>query len=121
MEPLNCVAWLHDGMLETWTAHQIQTIDHGAAARAAGLPQDKVVLHTLTAGGSFGRRASFTADYVVEAVNVGQGDRRPRPVRVQRTREDDSARPVTPAHGPGRADCRNGRSRSAITHRRHPC
>ncbi|MET0341416.1 MAG: xanthine dehydrogenase family protein molybdopterin-binding subunit [Polyangiales bacterium] len=89
MEPLNCVAWLHDGMLETWTAHQIQTIDHQQAARAAGLPQDKVVLHTLPAGGSFGRRASFTADYVVEAVNVAKAINGRAPVRVQRTREDD--------------------------------
>lgn len=91
MEPLNCIAWLHDGMLETWAAHQAHTIDHQNAATTAGLPQDKVLLHTLPAGGSFGRRASFWSDYVIEAVNVAKAINGRAPVRVQRTREDDMA------------------------------
>lgn len=90
LEPLNCVAWLHDGQLETWTAHQIQTLDHRNAAAAAGLPMDKVKLHTLEAGGSFGRRCNVWSDYVVEAVNVAVAIKGKAPVRVQRTREDDT-------------------------------
>lgn len=89
MEPLNCVAWLHDGMLETWGAHQFPTFDHGFAAKAAGLPMDKVKLNGLISGGSFGRRANATSDFTVEAVNVAKAIGRPVPVRVQRTREDD--------------------------------
>ena len=58
MEPMNCVAWLHDGMLETWSGHQFPTFDHMFAAKAAGLPMEKVKLHTLVSGGSFGRRAA---------------------------------------------------------------
>jgi isoquinoline 1-oxidoreductase beta subunit len=58
MEPMNCVAWLHDGELETWSGHQFPTFDHMAAAKAAGLPMEKVRLHTLVSGGSFGRRAN---------------------------------------------------------------
>ncbi|MET0283108.1 MAG: xanthine dehydrogenase family protein molybdopterin-binding subunit [Polyangiales bacterium] len=87
MEPTNCVAWLHDGKLETWAGHQLQTIDHKLAAEAAGLPLDKVELHTLISGGSFGRRANPWADMVVEAVHVAKQVN--APVRVQRTREDD--------------------------------
>ena len=61
MEPMNCVAWLHDGMLETWCGHQFPTFDHMLAAKAAGLPMEKVKLHTLVSGGSFGRRANARA------------------------------------------------------------
>jgi isoquinoline 1-oxidoreductase beta subunit len=89
MEPLNCVAWLHDGMLETWAGHQFPTIDLANAAKAAGLPPDKVQLHTLVSGGSFGRRANMPSDFVVEAVNVVKAIGGRAPVRVQRTREDD--------------------------------
>ncbi|MET0340826.1 MAG: xanthine dehydrogenase family protein molybdopterin-binding subunit [Polyangiales bacterium] len=89
MEPMNCVAWLHDGMLETWAGHQVQTLDHQLAAEAAGLPQEKVRLHTLISGGSFGRRANPWSDYVVEAVHIAKAIGGRAPVRLQRTREDD--------------------------------
>lgn len=90
MEPLNCVAWLHDGIIETWGAHQLQTIDHQNAAAAAGLGMDKVKLNTLMAGGSFGRRANVWADFTVEAINVAKAINGRAPVKVQRTREDDT-------------------------------
>ena len=89
MEPMNCVAWLHDGQLETWAGHQVQTLDHKLAAEAAGLPMEKVKLNTLVSGGSFGRRANPWSDYVVEAVHVAKAIAGRAPVRVQRTREDD--------------------------------
>jgi isoquinoline 1-oxidoreductase beta subunit len=91
MEPQNCVAWLHDGRLETWAGHQFPTFDHMLAAKAAGLPMDKVTLHTLVSGGSFGRRANAYSDFTVAAVNVAKAIRRPVPVRLQYTREDDMA------------------------------
>jgi isoquinoline 1-oxidoreductase beta subunit len=89
MEPMNCVAWLHDGQLETWSGHQVQTLDHMNAAKAAGLPMEKVKLNTLISGGSFGRRANYQADFVVEAVNVAKAINGKAPVRVQATRESD--------------------------------
>ena len=89
MEPMNCVVWMHDGQLETWAGHQSQTGDHKLAAEAAGLPLDKVKLHSLISGGSFGRRANPWADYVVEAVHVAKAIGWRAPVRVQATRESD--------------------------------
>jgi len=89
MEPMNCVAWLHDGMLETWSGHQFPSLDHMAAAKAAGLAPDKVKLHTLVSGGSFGRRANAWADFTVAAVNVAKAIGGRAPVRLQFTREDD--------------------------------
>jgi isoquinoline 1-oxidoreductase subunit beta len=91
LEPLNCVAWLHDGVLETWSAHQFHSFDHGNAAATSGLPASKINLHTLVAGGSFGRRSTQTSDFVVEAINVAKAINGRAPVRVQRTREDDMA------------------------------
>ena len=89
MEPMNCVAWLHDGMLETWSGHQFPTFDHMLAAKAAGLPMEKVKLHTLVSGGSFGRRANAWSDFTVAAVNVAKAIGGKAPVRLQFTREDD--------------------------------
>ncbi|HKP58104.1 MAG TPA: xanthine dehydrogenase family protein molybdopterin-binding subunit [Polyangiales bacterium] len=89
MEPMNCVAWLRDGQLETWAGHQVQTLDHMMAAQAAGLTPDKVKLNTLVSGGSFGRRANYFADYTVEAVHVAKAINGKAPVRVQATRESD--------------------------------
>src|ERR1700675_2977370 len=90
MEPMNCVAWLHDGMLETWSGHQFPTFDHMLAAKAADLPMDKVKLHTLVSGGSFGRRANVWSDFTVAAVNVAKAIGGRAPVRLQFSREDDT-------------------------------
>jgi isoquinoline 1-oxidoreductase subunit beta len=90
MEPMNCVAWLHDGTLETWSGHQFPTFDHMFAAKAAGLPMDKVKLHTLVSGGSFGRRANVWCDFTVASVNVAKAIGGRAPVRVQFSREDDT-------------------------------
>jgi len=90
MEPMNCVAWLHDGTLETWSGHQFPTFDHMFAAKAAGLPMDKVKLHTLVSGGSFGRRANVWSDFTVAAVNVAKAIGGRAPVRLQFSREDDT-------------------------------
>jgi isoquinoline 1-oxidoreductase subunit beta len=90
MEPMNCVAWLHDGMLETWSGHQFPAFDHMFAAKAVGLPMDKVKLHTLVSGGSFGRRANGQSDFTVAAVNVAKAISGRAPVRLQFTREDDT-------------------------------
>jgi isoquinoline 1-oxidoreductase beta subunit len=91
MEPQGCVAWLHDGRLETWAGHQFPTFDHQLAAKAAGLPLEKVTLHSLVSGGSFGRRANAWSDFTVAAVNVAVAIKGRAPVRLQYTREDDMA------------------------------
>ena len=90
MEPMNCVVWLLDGILETWSAHQFTTLDHTLAAKAANLPMDKVRLHTLVSGGSFGRRANFVSDSTVAAVNIAVAIKGRAPVRLQFSREDDT-------------------------------
>src|SRR4029453_12518393 len=60
------------------------------AARGAELPMDKVKLHTLVSGGSFGRRANGWSDFTVAAVNIGKAIGGRAPVRLQFSREDDT-------------------------------
>ncbi len=87
MEPLNCTVDLRADSCEVWTGSQFQTIDRANAAKVAGLPNEKVQLHTTFLGGGFGRRANPQSDFVVEAVHVAKVAG--APVKVMWTREDD--------------------------------
>lgn len=87
MEPLNCVVKLTRDKCEIWTGCQFQTHDQAMAAKAAGLAPSQVEIHTLFAGGSFGRRANPASDYIVEAVEIAK--QVGSPVRLMWTREDD--------------------------------
>jgi isoquinoline 1-oxidoreductase beta subunit len=87
MEPLNCAVDLRTDSCEVWTGSQFQTVDRANAAKVAGLPNEKVQLHTTFLGGGFGRRANPQSDFVVEAVYVAKAAG--APVKVIWTREDD--------------------------------
>jgi len=90
LEPLNAVARLNaDGTLEVWGGHQMPDLYQAVAAQIAGLTPDKVTLHVLKTGGSFGRRATPDSDVIVEAVAVAKALGGRAPVKVQWTREDD--------------------------------
>jgi isoquinoline 1-oxidoreductase subunit beta len=89
MEPLNCTVDLRADSCEVWTGSQFQTIDRANAAKTAGLPPEKVQLHTTFLGGGFGRRATPQSDFTVEAVQVAKAAG--VPVKVIWTREDDMA------------------------------
>ena len=87
MEPLNCVVKLSASKCEIWAGCQFQTHDQAMAAKAAGLKPEQVEIHTMLAGGSFGRRANPASDYMVEGVEVAKAVN--APVRLMWTREDD--------------------------------
>jgi len=90
MEPLNCVVHLKDDHCQIWAGSQSQTVDQAIAAQVAGLTPQQVTLHTLLAGGSFGRRANPTADYIAEAVAIAKATRElDVPIRLMWTRKDD--------------------------------
>ena len=89
MEPLNCVVDLRADSCEVWTGSQFQTVDRANTAKVAGLPAEKVQLHTTFLGGGFGRRANPQSDFVVEAVHVAKAAGAPVQVKVIWTREDD--------------------------------
>ena len=89
MEPLDCVVQLTKDSCEIWAGSQLPTVDAGSAAAITGLKPEQVRLHTLVAGGSFGRRATPNADMVSEAVAVAKAIDGRAPVKVIWTREDD--------------------------------
>ena len=94
MEPLNCVVQIKDIPTETqveiWNGCQFQTMDQNAVASLLGIKLEQVKINTVFAGGSFGRRASPHADYVVEAVKIAKAYGKPVPVKLVWTREDDT-------------------------------
>jgi isoquinoline 1-oxidoreductase beta subunit len=90
MEPLDAVVKLTADSCEIWAGDQFQTVDQANAARTAGLEPTQVSIHTLYAGGSFGRRANPGSDYIVEAVSIAKAlGANGTPVKLQWTREDD--------------------------------
>ena len=92
MEPLAAVGAWRDGRCEVWAGSQNANADHGALVRILGLAPDNVQLHILPSGGSFGRRATFSADWISELAEVMSARQKAgdtRPVKLMWTREDD--------------------------------
>ncbi len=89
MEPLDCVVKLAGDKCEVWAGSQIPTIDQGTVAHVVGLSPEKVEIHTLLAGGSFGRRATPMADVASEAASIAKAISGRAPVKLVWTREDD--------------------------------
>jgi isoquinoline 1-oxidoreductase beta subunit len=89
MEPLDAVARIGTDGVELWAGSQAPTIDQQVVAKVSGVAPDKVRIHTLLAGGSFGRRATPDGDIAGEAAAVAKAIGDGRPVKVMWTREDD--------------------------------
>ena len=89
MEPLCAVGEWREGHAEVWAGSQNQTADQAAVARILGLAPEQVRVTMLYAGGSFGRRATFSADWVSELAEVLKATASRYPVKLMWTREDD--------------------------------
>ena len=85
MEPLNCTVHLKPDSCEVWTGTQIVSRVQSEAAKAAGLPVEKVAVYNHLLGGGFGRR--LEPDMVVMAVRIAKHV--DGPVKVVWTREED--------------------------------
>lgn len=85
LEPINVTAWARDGGIEYWGGLQVPSTVQEAAQVIGGVPADRVVLHELVSGGSFGSRESkywlFEVTYL--AIKVG------KPVKLMNSREDE--------------------------------
>lgn len=89
MEPMNCVAQVDGQKVKLTYGCQGPTMDQMAVAMALGVLPGAVEIETLFAGGSFGRRASPTAEYVVECALIAKKIGGFRPVKLVWDREDD--------------------------------
>src|SRR5450631_337316 len=85
MEPLNATVHLTPDSCEIWTGTQIVSRVQAEAAKAAGLPVDKVIVNNHLLGGGFGRK--LEPDMVVAAVRIAKEV--DGPVKVVWTREED--------------------------------
>ncbi|MFJ2821177.1 molybdopterin cofactor-binding domain-containing protein [Streptomyces toxytricini] len=95
----NCaVADVRPDRAEIWSGLKSPIVARQTIAAELGLPVDKVTVHVVQAGGSFGRRLFFDAALEAACVSRACG----RPVRLMWTRVDDT---------------RHGRMRPATHHR----
>ena len=85
MEPMNCTVHFRKDGCEIWVGSQAMARVQAMAAKAAGLPVEKVIVHNHLIGGGFGRR--LEADGVVRAVEIAKHV--DGPVKVVWTREED--------------------------------
>jgi isoquinoline 1-oxidoreductase beta subunit len=85
MEPMNCTAHVRKDGCEIWVGNQVVARAQAAAAKTAGLPLDKVVVHNHLIGGGFGRRLEI--DGVIRTVEIAKQVE--GPVKVVWTREED--------------------------------
>src|SRR5262249_4865040 len=85
IEPMNCTVHVRPDGWEIWVGSQAIARCQATAARASGLPLDKVILHNHLIGGGFGRR--LEADGVARAVEIA--NHVDGPVKVVWTREED--------------------------------
>jgi isoquinoline 1-oxidoreductase subunit beta len=89
MEPLDAVVRIGADGVDFWAGSQAPTLDQQAIARILGVPASTVRIHTLLAGGSFGRRATADSDVAAEAASVAKAIGGDRAVKLVWTREDD--------------------------------
>lgn len=85
VEPMNTVAWVHDGVCEIWSPTQAPNDVQERCAQLLGMAPEKVTVHTTLLGGGFGRRLGW--DYALDAVEVAKTI--DKPVQVFWTRADD--------------------------------
>jgi isoquinoline 1-oxidoreductase subunit beta len=85
LEPQNCTVEFRDDGCHVYAPTQVQQLVQATAAQAAGLPPEKIFVHTTFLGGGFGRR--LEADFVPAAVECAKAAS--TPVKMLWTREDD--------------------------------
>jgi isoquinoline 1-oxidoreductase beta subunit len=85
MEPMNCTVHVRQNECEIWIGSQAVARVQAMAAKVAGLPPEKVIVHNHLIGGGFGRR--LEADGAVRAVEIAKHV--DGPVKVIWTREED--------------------------------
>jgi isoquinoline 1-oxidoreductase beta subunit len=88
LEPMTATAAYRDGRVTLWLPTQAPGLARAAAARAAGVAENDVILHPTMAGGSFGAKleTDVAAQAALLAVKIG------RPVQLTWPRGEDFRR-----------------------------
>jgi isoquinoline 1-oxidoreductase beta subunit len=86
MEPQTCTAHVRPDGVEIWAPSQDASTALATAALAAGVPDNKVVVHGMMLGGGFGRRGTIQ-EFVRQAVLIAKEVE--QPVKLVWSREED--------------------------------
>lgn len=89
MEPHDVVIEFDGKTADIWTGSQLQTVDQFVASKTLGIELPNVNVHTIWAGGSFGRRAIYDSHIVGEAAQLAKAWGKKQPLKIQWSREDD--------------------------------
>lgn len=90
MEPLGAVVQVGPKGADIWVSTQWPGGDQQVAAALLGLKPEQVRVHSMLAGGGFGRRSYPGHDFVREAVLIAQAGRALQaPIKLIWTRDDD--------------------------------
>ncbi len=87
MEPMNCTAHYHDGIMEIWAPTQTPQSAGTEVEAVTDIEASKVKVHQLRIGGGFGRR--LINDYLCEVAAIAE--KVAFPVKLIWTREQDMA------------------------------
>ena len=87
MEPMNCAVKITGDSCEIWSGIQSPMNEQEAAAKILGFKPEQVKVNTMFMGGGFGRRTTFTSDFVSEAVHIAKASG--KNIKLIFTREDD--------------------------------
>ncbi|WP_212402251.1 xanthine dehydrogenase family protein molybdopterin-binding subunit [Bradyrhizobium liaoningense] len=92
LEPPSALArWNDDGTLDLWLPNQAPEMFQGLAAKAAGIPPEKVKIHSPVLGGFFGRHFIYeTANPFPQAILLSKAVG--RPVKLIWSREEEFLR-----------------------------
>jgi isoquinoline 1-oxidoreductase subunit beta len=85
IEPIAATAQIENGRMQLWIGTQVPGLAAKAAAKAIGMSEDRVTVHPMMIGGSFGRR--FEVDVAAQVAVLA--DRSKRPVQLVWSRAED--------------------------------
>jgi isoquinoline 1-oxidoreductase beta subunit len=86
MEPQNATALIEGDRCTLWASTQAPDLAQAVAAHYGDIPRDNVIIHSLTLGGGFGRRAYV--DFIGEVAAIAK-QLEGTPVKLVWSREDD--------------------------------
>ncbi len=89
MEPHDVVIEFDGKRADIWTGAQLPTVDQAVTSKILGIKDTEVHIHTVWAGGSFGRRAIYDSHIVAEAAMLAKAWGKPQALKIQWSREDD--------------------------------
>jgi isoquinoline 1-oxidoreductase subunit beta len=85
IEPVAATAQIENGRMQLWIGTQVPGLAATAAANAIGMSEDRVTVHPMMIGGSFGRR--LEVDIAAQVAVLA--DRLKRPVQLMLSRDED--------------------------------